>query len=335
MRRPLSKSALLLALASTPALCAPAPGAFFGKQDCTFAVDEEKPVAGATWKGACKDGFADGEGQLEWRDQREEKAHYEGGMLRGHRHGAAYISYENGDQFEGHYLNGKRDGHGVLVEAAGTEYDGQWKDGQENGQGARTYATGGRYAGQWQDGKFHGLGKASYIGGQTYEGQFIEGKRAGSQIVAPEPDQSEYSLYKKTDPRSRELSKQELSWVKGLPFGESYDRLTPGQKQSARSSYLMLHETDEPPYPADGMQSAANWMSKVQEKGLMLGALVLYVTVGVDGKASSVKVVRSPDPELSRVASMIMMNEKFKPGICAGTPCAMVYPIRYQFTLAN
>jgi hypothetical protein len=30
---------------------------------------------------------------------------------------------------------------------------------------------------------------------------------------------------------------------------------------------------------------------------------------------------------------MVAMMQRFKPALCAGTPCAMVFPLRFKFTL--
>lgn len=57
------------------------------------------------WSGGCKDGFAHGQGTLQW---------FENG--------------KPGDRYEGEYEDGKRNGHGVVTESNGTRIEGDWRD---------------------------------------------------------------------------------------------------------------------------------------------------------------------------------------------------------------
>lgn len=329
---------LFAALSGTSALGAEPVEKAFGARDCRVMLEVTVPVEKVRWQGPCKDGYANGEGVLEWHDadgtQNGAAGRFEGGMKQGRRSGLAYVKDLDGDQFEGHFVDGKRDGKGILVTLAGSEYDGHWKGGKRHGYGSQVYATGGRYEGQWQDDKFHGHGKAAYIGGKVFEGEFVQGRRADSQLPAIDVDKQKYSMYEASnDPRAPVRTKRELSTLQGKPFDAAYEQLTPGQKQSTRETYPMLDEDDEPPFPTEGMQWAAAWMHKVQAKGSITGTLEVYVSVGSDGKATAVRTIRSPDPELTKAGTLVMMNEKFKPGRCAGKPCEMVYPIRYVFYL--
>jgi len=318
--------------------CAPAAGAApasFGERGCRFMLEERGAVAKASWQGPCKDGYADGTGVLTWQGEDGAASRYEGTMLRGQRDGPAYVAYANGDQFEGLFGAGKRNGKGTLLERSGTEYTGDWKDGAEHGQGSRTYAMGGRYDGQWKDGKFHGHGKALYIGGDLFEGEFVDGNAGVAAPSGPAPDEREYKrLEDGPNGLTQSYGKRNVLYTgKGIPFSASYAQLTPAQKQAARSAYVMLKADDEPPFPVEGMKSVSDWMARLQHKVLVEGELVLYVSIGADGKAASVKVLKSPNPEVTRAAGMIMMNEQFKPGVCAGAPCAMPFAISYLFIL--
>jgi hypothetical protein len=37
--------------------------------------------------------------------------------------------------------------------------------------------------------------------------------------------------------------------------------------------------------------------------------------------------------EFGRYLSMVAMLQRFKPALCAGTPCPMIFPMRFLFTL--
>lgn len=72
-------------------------------------VWDPAPQAGESvrWSGACKRGFADGEGTLQWFD-----------------HG------RKGDRYVGAYAHGKRNGYGVATFANGETVKGDWHDGE-------------------------------------------------------------------------------------------------------------------------------------------------------------------------------------------------------------
>lgn len=57
----------------------------------------------------------------------------------------------------------------------------------------------------------------------------------------------------------------------------------------------------------------------------------LYVTVGADGVPTTANTYGAPQPELGRYLATIGMMQRFKPARCAGTPCAMIYPLKFRF----
>ncbi|HEU4775712.1 MAG TPA: energy transducer TonB [Telluria sp.] len=326
MARLIHLAALLLTL---PAWAADAP--LFGTPDCRVTATEADAGDEVRWKGPCKDGHAEGDGVLTLRRDGRELSRYEGPMVHGVRQGQAYVKYANGDQYEGDYANDKREGKGVYLAGNGSEYQGQWKAGKADGIGSQTYATGGRYDGAWQAGVFHGRGKATYIGGQVVEGKFRDGKPVGASADAPAPDGSSYRLLQENPNRHSLLERRDIGSVVGVPYDKGFADLTPAQQQTVRLRYPLLHDGDVPPYPLKGPRNASEWVYKAREvSNNARGVLSLLVTVGSDGKASAVKVVSSPDPDLSKAAILIMMNEKFSPGTCAGKPCEMIYPVGYQ-----
>jgi hypothetical protein len=110
-----------------------------------------QPSGGETvrWAGACKDGYAEGKGVLEWlrggapyeRDEGSWHAgkqagegsqtwpggQYKGEFLESMPHGKGLLS--SGDaRYQGAFLHGKPNGKGVLSNASGT-FDGTWSEG--------------------------------------------------------------------------------------------------------------------------------------------------------------------------------------------------------------
>lgn len=57
------------------------------------------------WSGACKGGYASGEGTVQW---------FENGRP--------------GDRYEGEYQAGKRNGHGIVTMSNGTRIEGDWRN---------------------------------------------------------------------------------------------------------------------------------------------------------------------------------------------------------------
>lgn len=95
----------------------------------------------------------------------------------------------------------------------------------------------------------------------------------------------------------------------------------------------MLHEDDEPPYPASGTANLYGLISEGQNKILAKGALSMNVLIDSDGKPVSATVFQSPDPAITRVATFVALKEKYKPALCSATPCAMVFPVRVMFSV--
>lgn len=317
-------------LQTLPAMAGEPP--LLGAKNCQVVGTDAGADDKAVWKGPCKDGYADGEGVLIIKRDGKESSRYEGALVRGVRQGPAYVKYASGSQYEGGYKDGRREGKGVFLSIDGGESQGDWKNGRLDGMASATYATGGRYDGAWKQGQFHGRGRAVYIGGQVIEGMFVEGAAPGLATPDIAADESTYSLNDSTPPTGSRLRRpQETGSAVGVPYDKSYAEMTPGQKESVREMYPMLHPDDVPPYPAKGVRNMSEWISKAQVVGSGIGLLSLQVIVGSDGKASSVKIIATPDPDLGQAAVRIMMQETFTPGTCAGKPCPMMYQAIYRF----
>jgi hypothetical protein len=66
-----------------------------------------------------------------------------------------------------------------------------------------------------------------------------------------------------------------------------------------------------------------------------LGQLSMLVDVDEAGVPASVSVLKSPDDRLTKYVAAVLMEEKFKPGICGGLPCKMPFPFRMNFKRGN
>lgn len=131
------------------------------KRGCKVANPFPQPDESITWSGACKDGFASGEGVLTF-------------FLRGREH----------SRYQGTLERGWAEGRGVLKMPDGSTYNGQWANSQENGTGRREWADGSWYEGGWKNGRPHGQGQFRRPDGKIFIGEWVDGVYEGD--IEPE-----------------------------------------------------------------------------------------------------------------------------------------------------
>lgn len=118
-----------------------------------------------------------------------------------------------------------------------------------------------------------------------------------------------------------------------LPFDKRYEELTDQQRRDFKSLYEPMADGDEPPFPQLGLGSLYRPIAQAQQKLRVEGVLSLHVYVGSDGAASKVEVLSSPSAEITRLATLVTMQTRFKPGKCGPSACAMVFPVRAVFEM--
>ena len=346
---------LLVLLTLSGAACADEAAGLVGEPGCQVARPILEANEAVRWKGPCKDGFADGAGVLERNQQglifTTLAASYEVTMARGRiigdgklkykngdtytgsfkdgrRDGKGYTAFANGDQYDGDYKNDVPHGAGEALERDGTRYQGNWKDGKIDGSGSIQYALGGGYLGGWKDGKFHGKGVLTYAGsGRKREAEFDHGRVRGAPAPAP-LSRVRYGM-EDSFPRTASILPRMVTGF--VPLNKSYRELTPDQQAAVKDQYLALEEGDEPPYPLHGPQPICDWLKRAQAKALVSGKLRVDVLVGKDGNPVSVKTIGAPSPQIANFAAVVMAQEKYKPAVCHGAPCDMVYRLNMEF----
>jgi hypothetical protein len=97
---------------------------------------------------------AQGEGTLEWRDEKGPVSIYDGELS-----------------------GGKRNGDGNWLHRSGSKYSGQWKNNLKHGQGKYWLKNNDYYEGEFREDKLHGSGKYVFADGSVYEGDFVEGEK--------------------------------------------------------------------------------------------------------------------------------------------------------------
>jgi len=346
-------SFMLFACLSGPAIGQALAPDFLGKADCRIAHLNPAPDNGeVNWTGSCVDGYASGKGVLTWtssphgevtleatlvRGEVDGKAVielrdfiYEGTTRNGAPHGEGYIQKEGWGWYEGEVDDGLPHGKGTHVRFDRSRYTGDWIGGKRHGQGEATFATGGSYAGGWKNDKFDGQGTIVYAGaGHKYTGLFQDGRVAG--LPKAETAESRYDIDGEVRPP---FPKDGI--LAYLPMKAAWDQLTAAQQNTFRRNYPALEAGDEPPFPVKGEGPLFEKVERMNRTfGSVQGNLSVYVVVGKDGKPLRVTAYGAPTATFTRALSTLFMLEEYKPALCRGEPCDMVYPVHFRFTVAD
>ena len=117
--------------------------------------------------------------------------------------------------------------------------------------------------------------------------------------------------------------------IASLPYDARYAQLSPAQKEVVRAHYEALSPDDEPPYPVNGVGTLMRPLLQSARHIHMNGRVDAIADVGPDGTVRSVSLYQSPDPVvITPLVTQLLMLQKFKPGLCKGTPCAMPFALR-------
>ncbi len=121
---------------------------------CRVANTFPRPGETITWSGKCKDGFADGDGVLQWFFNGQEDDRFEGHLVMGWAEGRGALAKADGGRYVGDWKHSIQDGTGRYDAPDGSWYQGEWRNGKPNGQGEYRSADGRKFIGEWVDGVF-------------------------------------------------------------------------------------------------------------------------------------------------------------------------------------
>jgi len=116
----------------------------------------------------------------------------------------------------------------------------------------------------------------------------------------------------------------------GVSFDKRYADLAADEQALVRSKYPALAAGDEPPYPKDGLTPVIRVMVHRQDRPDP-GRVDVGVRVDPEGRAQSVAVYATPDPETAKVVAYALMGSDYKPAKCAGQACAGEYRFDFEF----
>jgi hypothetical protein len=126
------------------------------KNGCKIANPSPKAGETVAWNGPCIDGFAEGQGIVQWYEDGQSGVRYEGSLARGAPSGQGKLTMPDGTTYEGGWLDGRQNGNGKYSAPGGTSYEGEWKNGAPDGRGIMHRASGEAIDGVWKGGTYVG-----------------------------------------------------------------------------------------------------------------------------------------------------------------------------------
>ena len=128
---------------------------FGGSQQTCRILDPD--LAQGIYHGGCKDGLADGYGEVDALGKAGDiLSSYHGDFLAGKKNGKGSKLMPNGDRYTGDFRDDYREGKGSYVWGpkspwAGDRYEGEYHHDLRDGWGIYQWASGDRYEGTWQE----------------------------------------------------------------------------------------------------------------------------------------------------------------------------------------
>ena len=208
-------------------------------------------------------------------------------------------------------------------------WSGGCKDGKADGQGRIEWLNDGKVSGSeegpFREGRMNGHGVINYSNGTRFEGTVTDG-------VAQIPESEKFAIKERTT--GSVVARGAVTNIV-IPPDKTYAELSLDQQNLLKRQYQPMRPGDEPPYPLYGTYRIYDAIRAAQRKLAVEGTLDMVVQIDDKGKATSVAVLSSPDPVMTRAAASILMMQQYKPAVCGGTPCAMQYPFGINFANPN
>ncbi len=149
------------------------------KTNCKFFTQSNCNQRSFVWNGDCKEGFADGYGELTMFQNGREFYLFEGFISMGKSNGQGKLRIlSDGDVYEGNFKNNFLNGFGRFYNDDGDHYAGYYKNGLPSGHGTYWYEPESqffKYVGEWKEGLENGRGVLYYRNGEKVSGFFSDG----------------------------------------------------------------------------------------------------------------------------------------------------------------
>ncbi|MCG6932107.1 MAG: hypothetical protein LJE57_00550 [Gallionella sp.] len=133
----------------------------FGGSQLSCKV-RDPDLAQGIYHGGCKDGWANGYGEVVVSRNGTAISSYRGDFVDGKKRGKGTKIMPNGDRYTGDFRDDYREGQGIYVWSANTpwagdRYEGEYHHDLRDGWGVYQWASGDRYEGAWQSNLRMGL----------------------------------------------------------------------------------------------------------------------------------------------------------------------------------
>ena len=112
-----------------------------------------------------------------------------------------------------------------------------------------------------------------------------------------------------------------------IPFNKSFEALSIEQQSLFKTRFDDLSSSDTPPFPKLGLHTLYRPIVEANQTIDAPGALKLMATVNTNGFVETIKVLNSPNTELTKVAKAVLLNTRFDPASCNGIACNMEFPL--------
>lgn len=148
-------------------------------------------------------------------------------------------------------------------------------------------------------------------------------------LALPASAQDSYAIFEDTPAVGSTIKRRLLSWP--VPVNRTYAQLSAEDRARVRAAYPDMAPSDEPPYPLRGMETLLREIAVVPKNQLGDGPVKMLVKVDDKGEPQSVASVQSPNRRVTQLVAFALMQEKYKPGTCAGSPCARDFVFEHDF----
>lgn len=106
---------------------------------CKLWWGSEKYLESVRWSGACRNGYASGNGVAIYTLKNSAKDIYRGEMKKGKLNGSGRYEWANKNIYMGEWKNSKAHGQGTHLWSDGKKYIGTWKNHRREGKGKMTW----------------------------------------------------------------------------------------------------------------------------------------------------------------------------------------------------
>ena len=149
-------------------------------------------------------------------------------------------------------------------------------------------------------------------------------------VAAPRASaQDAYGIFEDQPAVGSTIKRRLISWP--VPVNRTYAELSPEHREVVRKAYPGMAPSDEPPYPARGMEPLLREIAVVQRGQVGEGPVKMLVKVDEKGEPQSVASMASPNRTITQLVAFALMREKYKPATCGGQPCGRDFVFEHTF----